>query len=115
MFGQCPISFYDLETLIPRERDMALEIWAEKSEFESTKEYRTRIKTQFQAKKAFLGDSILNVYKERFADKLPQLKYEILGESIDDAAGEALDNAHSVLLDATFSQQQHRHQAYSST
>ena len=77
-FGQCPISFYDLEKLIPRETKMALETWLEKGEYESSRQHKNRLNTQFEAKKKALADSIINIYKARYVKKLPPLKYEII-------------------------------------
>lgn len=77
--AQCPISFYDLEKLIPRETEMALEVWAQKGEYESSRNYQRRVKGQFELKKKMFADSIINFYKGRYIKKLPPLKYEILG------------------------------------
>ncbi|MCR9287049.1 MAG: caspase family protein [Bacteroidetes bacterium] len=79
-FAQCPISFYDLETLIPRERDVALERWAEKGEYEPTTDYQNRLQNQYELKKVAFGDSILNIYKERYKRSLPSLEFSLLGD-----------------------------------
>lgn len=78
-FGQCPISFYDLENLIPEEAEEAMKLWGEKGEFESSTAYRTRIRTQYGVMKKHLADSVANVYKQRYIKTLPEYEFIILG------------------------------------
>jgi len=75
--AQCPVSFYNLEKIIPEQTQKALDQWSQKGEFETTAQYQYRLQTQTDRQRIHLTDSITEVFKQRYIAQLPKQNIEI--------------------------------------
>ncbi len=80
MLAQCPVSFYDLNTLIDVGTEIVMDEWGEQKAYETSEMYQRRLRGQWKPQELITRDSIKNALKASFVNSLPtQMNFDILG------------------------------------